>query len=186
MGLPWIDHRLCLILIVFFGMFWFLDWFDPVYRPDAEEVRWRDPEESYSEDDTDNEEFIHDMKDKPRLLLPGSSSERMDSINSDESTAPVVASLTDKWEEQEAQVERRRNRRRKQSVEAAMELGRQRRDNQHRWPKSFVASARIQSVNQILTCITRWHTKTWIASNRFHLLVLWVPCARLLHVDKSM
>lgn len=50
----------------------------------------------------------------------------------DESTATVVASLTDKWEEEEAQVERRRNRRRKQSAEAAMELDRQQRSNQHR------------------------------------------------------
>jgi hypothetical protein len=50
----------------------------------------------------------------------------------DESTSTVVASLTDKWEEEEAQVERRRNRRRKQSAEAAMELDRQRRSNQHK------------------------------------------------------
>lgn len=59
----------------------------------------------------------------------------MDGMGADESTAAVVASLTEKWEEQEAQVERRRNRRRKQSAEAAMELGRQDRkgnSNQHR------------------------------------------------------
>jgi len=50
----------------------------------------------------------------------------------DGSTATVVASLTDKWEEEEAQVERRRNRRRKQSAEASLELDRQQRLNQHR------------------------------------------------------
>lgn len=50
----------------------------------------------------------------------------------DASTATVVASLTDKWEEEEAQVERRRNRRRKQSAEAAIELDRQRRSSQHK------------------------------------------------------
>lgn len=49
----------------------------------------------------------------------------------DESTATVVASLTDKWEEEEAQVERRRNRRRKQSAEAALELDRQQRSSNH-------------------------------------------------------
>ncbi|XP_024386598.1 DUF21 domain-containing protein At1g55930, chloroplastic [Physcomitrium patens] len=50
----------------------------------------------------------------------------------DESTATIVASLSDKWEEEEAQVERRRNRRRKQSAEAAIELDRQQRSNQHK------------------------------------------------------
>ncbi|XP_024381705.1 uncharacterized protein [Physcomitrium patens] len=50
----------------------------------------------------------------------------------DQSTTTVVANLTEKWELQEAQVERRRNRRRKQSVEAAMELDRQQRFNQHK------------------------------------------------------
>ena len=40
---------------------------------------------------------------------------------------------TDKWEEEEAQLERRRNRRRKQSAEAAAELARQRRSDLRRW-----------------------------------------------------
>jgi len=50
----------------------------------------------------------------------------------DESTASIVAKLTDKWEEEEAQLERRRNRRRKQSAEAAAELARQRRSDLRR------------------------------------------------------
>ncbi|KAG0612674.1 hypothetical protein M758_6G044900 [Ceratodon purpureus] len=135
-------------------------------RPAVEDIRWKDPEESTSEEDSDNDGCIPDeeLTDGPKLYLPGSvrCSDGLEFVTSDglstlgtqdweldtvevslkdgmdmegeadESTATVVASLTDKWEEEEAQVERRRNRRRKQSAEAAMELDRQRRSNQHK------------------------------------------------------
>ena len=50
----------------------------------------------------------------------------------DESTASIVSKSTDKWEEEEAQLERRRNRRRKQFAEAAAELAKQRRSDLRR------------------------------------------------------
>ena len=137
-----------------------------MHRPAVEDIRWKDPEESTSEEDSDNDGCIPDeeLTDGPKLYLPGSvrCSDGLEFVTSDglstlgtqdweldtvevslkdgmdmegeadESTATVVASLTDKWEEEEAQVERRRNRRRKQSAEAAMELDRQRRSNQHK------------------------------------------------------
>ncbi len=128
-------------------------------RPAVEDVRWQDPEEGNgSEEDVDEEGCIPDEEilDGSKIYLPGSvrcsdgldfsmSSEDWDLESVEEtlkegletdgetdgSTATVVASLTDKWEEEEAQVERRRNRRRKQSAEAALELDRHR-SNQHR------------------------------------------------------
>ena len=136
-----------------------------MHRADVED-RWKDAEESISEEDSDNEVCIpdEDIIDGPKLYLPesvrcstevefvtsdglstvGTQDWELDTVEisakdgmetdgeADESTATVVARLTDKWEEEEAQVERRRNRRRKQSAEAAVELNRQRRSNQRK------------------------------------------------------
>lgn len=131
-----------------------------------EDVRWKDPTEVSTEEESDNDLCIpdEDLIDGPKIYLPGSvrCNEELDFVSSHglakvgaqnwevemvedtpkdgmevggeahDNVASAVASLTDKWEVQEAQVERRRNRRRKQSAEAIMELDRQQRFNQQR------------------------------------------------------
>ncbi|XP_024368050.1 DUF21 domain-containing protein At1g55930, chloroplastic isoform X4 [Physcomitrium patens] len=131
-----------------------------------EDVRWKDPTEVSTEEESDNDLCIpdEDLIDGPKIYLPGSvrCNEELDFVSSHglakvgaqnwqvemvedtpkdgmevggeahDNVASAVASLTDKWEVQEAQVERRRNRRRKQSAEAIMELDRQQRFNQLR------------------------------------------------------